>query len=248
MSESQSIERKNFNKLLTNEQVDSLQNYYSTVEKMPRRAAKTELSKLYGIEAVLITKWFQSRRNKDKAALKKQATTKDKNITDEQNNKEENHDTMNCKEDNEGNFLNGGDMKLTSNELTVTNVSDKRDPIKDEPVATKDDNKKNKIDVPSGSTSKKTIKVSKTSSKSSNKADVKVSDESQKQEIISQGTVLGSTNVTLSRLVLPMTTEEKTESTSKTVSEKIETVPKKIVKKPKKKESKKSVVSSVNIA
>src|SRR5689334_17442940 len=43
----------------------ALENFYTKVAKLPKRQAKTELSKKYNIDPFALNKWFQSRRNKD---------------------------------------------------------------------------------------------------------------------------------------------------------------------------------------
>ncbi|RKO92012.1 hypothetical protein BDK51DRAFT_28199 [Blyttiomyces helicus] len=138
---------------------------------MPRKAAKTELSKFHGIEPVVLTKWFQSRRNKDKAALKKQAIINEKN--DDQNQKEKKNvkinDTMTNQEDEGEKNLNSQDliMKATNDDVALKLVPDQIDSVKDTQLATNDI----KINDQKESTSKNTTKVSKSSSKNFNKGE-----------------------------------------------------------------------------
>jgi hypothetical protein len=67
------IERKSFKNQLTEEQINALELYYTKVNPLPRHKAKVELAKVHKIDPYLLNKWFQSRRNKDKAGKKKVA-------------------------------------------------------------------------------------------------------------------------------------------------------------------------------
>lgn len=71
------LERKTFKALLTKDQVYALEKYYNEKEKMPRRLAKLQLAKQYNMDPILLNRWFQSRRNKEKTILKKQKNQKE---------------------------------------------------------------------------------------------------------------------------------------------------------------------------
>lgn len=66
--------RKSFKDLLTEEQLNALETYYSKVNPLPRHKAKIELAKLHNIDGILLNKWFQSRRNRDGKKRKVGAT------------------------------------------------------------------------------------------------------------------------------------------------------------------------------
>ena len=78
--------QKENNHQLDPTQKRALEIYYMQETKLPRRKAKTELSKKYGIDPLALNKWFQSRRNKDPDYLsQRKSKTKTKSIIIQKN-------------------------------------------------------------------------------------------------------------------------------------------------------------------
>lgn len=63
--------RKTFKQLLSEKQLDMLENYFIKVNQLPKRKDKLQLAKESGVDPFVLNRWFQARRNKDKIALRK---------------------------------------------------------------------------------------------------------------------------------------------------------------------------------
>ena len=64
-------ERRSFKKNLSDEQVNALEHYFSTVDRMPKRKAKLQLSEQLKIDPAILNRWFQTKRNKTKTTQSK---------------------------------------------------------------------------------------------------------------------------------------------------------------------------------
>jgi len=59
-------QRVTFKSILSADQLWELEVHYNLENKIPRRREKLELCKKLNIEPIILNKWFQAKRNKDK--------------------------------------------------------------------------------------------------------------------------------------------------------------------------------------
>jgi hypothetical protein len=63
--------RKSFKKILDDNQINYLNNYYTTINKIPKRKEKLKISSEIKMDPILLNRWFQAKRNKEKYDTKK---------------------------------------------------------------------------------------------------------------------------------------------------------------------------------
>lgn len=58
---------------ISDTQCVTLEAYYSTVSKLPNRQQKLDLARQINLDALILNRWFQAHRNRDKAAEKRES-------------------------------------------------------------------------------------------------------------------------------------------------------------------------------